>query len=108
MINFSVPYDTSKRLDPRLPTATVAEPPSVDGVLVITLITPPNASAPYNVEAAPFTTSIRFMALVGIEPSPPLPLRFIGTPFTRTRAPRSRPRIFVRLSMPPKSAPPAP
>ena len=94
-------------MEPRLPTATVAEPPSFNGVFVIIFITPPKASAPYKVEAAPFTTSMRSMALVGIEPIPLLPFKFIGTPFTRTSAPRSRPRIFVRLSMPPKSAPDA-
>ena len=87
--------------------ATVAEPPSLSGVFVMTFITPPKASAPYSVEAAPFTTSMRLIALVGIELRPPLPLRFIGTPFKRIRAPRSRPRIFVRLSIPPKSPPDA-
>ena len=45
---------------------------SVDGVLLITLITPPNASAPYNVRSSSFSLlRLRFMALVGIEPSPP-------------------------------------
>ena len=70
-------------------------------------MTPPKASAPYKVDDAPLTTSMRSIALVGIAPIPLLPFRFIGIPFTRTSAPRSRPRIFVRLSIPPKSAPDA-
>ena len=59
----------------------------------------------YKAEAAPFNTSMRSIELVGIELRPPLPLRFIGTPFMRIKDPRSRPRIFTRLSIAPYSRP---
>ena len=91
-----------------LPKPTVAEPPSLVGVFVMTLITPLIASEPYRADAAPLSTSTRSMDPVGIELRPPLPLRFIGTPFTRTKEPRSRPRIFTRLSIAPYSRPDAP
>ena len=74
----------------------------------MTFTTPLIASEPYKADDAPFNTSIRAMESVGMELSPPLPLRFIGTPLTRIKDPRSRPRVLIRLSIAPYSSPDAP
>ena len=65
------------------------------------LITPPSASAPYNVEDAPFTISILSTFSGNIPLKLFLPFKLIGAPLIKIRAPRSKPRIFTRLSMEP-------
>ena len=78
------------------------------GVLVTTFTTPPNASEPYCEDAAPRTISIRSILSI-IKPFKLFfPSKLIGAPLTNTKELLSKPRIFVRLSMPPNSNPKGP